>query len=61
MNYWKFIGATMLGITPLILFIAFLGEDYERLKTGLIWGSAICLVLFIAFVLWDRKRGRKKD
>lgn len=56
MGYWKFIGATMLGITPLILFIAFLGENYERLKTGLVWGSIVCFVLFIVFVWWDRNR-----
>jgi len=56
MGYWKFIGATMLGISPLILFIAYLGGDYERLKSGLIWTSIICLVLFIAFVWWDKKK-----
>ncbi len=59
MGYWKFMGATMLGITPLIFFIAYLGGDYERLKTGLIWGSIICLVLFVAFVWWDKKRDKK--
>lgn len=61
MGYWKFIGATMIGITPLIFFIAYLGGDYERLKTGLIWGSIICLVLFIAFVWWDKKVRNKKE
>lgn len=59
MGYWKFIGATMLGITPLILFIAFLGENYQRLQKGLIWGSVICLVLFILFVIWDRRRKKR--
>ncbi|HET8855029.1 MAG TPA: TVP38/TMEM64 family protein [Salinimicrobium sp.] len=61
MGYWKFIGATMLGITPLIGFIAYLGGDYERLKTGLIWGSIICLVLFVIFVWWDKKRRKKEE
>lgn len=56
MGYWRFIGATMLGIAPLIVFIAYLGGDYERLKSGLIWTSIVCLVLFIAFVWWDKKR-----
>ena len=60
MGYWKFIGATMLGISPLILFVAYLGGDYERLKTGLIWTSVICIVLFLAFVWWDSKREKKK-
>lgn len=55
MGYWKFIGATMIGISPLIFLIAYLGGDYERLKTGLIWTSVISLLLFILFVWWDKK------
>ena len=59
MGYWKFIGATMLGISPLIVFIAYLGGNYERLKSGLIWTSVISLVLFILFVWWDKKYRKK--
>lgn len=55
MGYWKFIGATMIGISPLIIFIAYLGGNYERLKTGLIWTSVVSLVLFFGFVIWDKK------
>lgn len=55
MGYWKFIGATMIGISPLIVFIAYLGGDYERLKTGLVWTSIVSLILFITFVWWDKK------
>ena len=61
MGYWKFIGATMIGISPLIIFIAYLGGDYERLKTGLVWTSIISLVLFIAFVIWDKKVWKDKS
>ena len=60
MGYWRFIGATMLGISPLIIFIAYLGGNYERLKTGLIWASIISLVLFVAFVWWDKKVRKDK-
>ena len=60
MGYWRFIGATMLGISPLIIFIAYLGGDYERLKSGLIWASVISLVLFVAFVWWDKKVRKDK-
>ena len=60
MGYWKFIGATMIGISPLILFIAYLGGDYDRLRTGLIWTSIISLVLFIGFVWWDRTIRKEK-
>lgn len=56
MGYWKFIGATLLGILPLTLFIAILGETTDGLTTGLIWGSLISLLLFLLYVWWDRKK-----
>lgn len=56
MGYWKFIGATLLGITPLIVYIAIVGENTESLKTGLLWGSLVSLVIFIGYVYWDKKR-----
>lgn len=55
MGYWRFMGATMIGISPLIIFIAWLGGDYERLKTGLLWTSIVSIFLFVLFVLWDKK------
>lgn len=56
MGYWRFIAATMAGILPLTVLIAYLGEDIDRLKSGLIWGSIISIVLFVAFVWWDKQR-----
>lgn len=56
MGYWRFIGATLLGITPLTIFMAWLGENNDRLKTGLIWASLISLVAFIGYVWWDKRR-----
>lgn len=60
MGYWKFLGATLVGISPLIIFIAVLGRSTDGLKTGLIWGSIVSLILFIAYVWWDRKKNPKK-
>ena len=59
MGYWRFMGATLIGITPLTIFIAWLGENNDRLKTGLIWASVISLVGFIAYVWWDKRRKNK--
>lgn len=56
MGYWRFIGATMLGIFPLTVLIAYLGESNDRLKTGLIWVGIISLIGFLAYVWWDKKR-----
>lgn len=56
MGYWRFIGATLLGITPLTIFIAWLGQNNDRLKTGLIWASVISIALFVLYVWWDKRR-----
>ena len=54
MSYWKFMAATLAGITPLVILIAWLSEDMERLETGLIWISAISLAVFIGYVIYDK-------
>ncbi len=56
MGYWRFIGATMLGITPLTIFIAIVGQNTDSLKNGLLWGSLVCLIAFGAYVYWDKKK-----
>ncbi len=61
MGYWKFMGATMVGITPLTLFIAYFGGSTEGLKKGLLWGSLVSLVAFGLYVWWDKKRRNKTE
>ena len=56
MSYWRFMAATLAGIIPLILLIAWMSENMERLKRGLIWISAVSLVLFVGYVVYDRYR-----
>ncbi|EMR03305.1 TVP38/TMEM64 family protein [Cesiribacter andamanensis] len=59
MSYLKFIGATLAGITPLTILLAWLGENNERLKTGLIWVSAISIAALLGYMLYSRlKRGK---
>ena len=60
MGYWRFIGATVVGILPLTLGIAYLGGSTERLKTGLIWVSAVSLLAFIGYVLYDQQKKKRK-
>jgi len=59
MGYWRFIGATLVGIAPLTIFIAIIGESTSGLKTGLLWGSIVSLVIFILYVWWDKKKRKK--
>jgi len=60
MNYWKFIGATALGITPLIVLLAFAGRDLDSLKSTLLYGSVVSLVIFGIYLWWDKKKTRNK-
>lgn len=59
MNYLKFIGATFLGITPLAILIAWFGENNDRLRSGLIWTSVVCVILLVLYIIFDRKRSNK--
>ena len=59
MNYFKFITATLIGITPLTVLIAWTGRDIDSLKTSLLWGSLVSLALFGLYIWWDKNRKRK--
>ena len=53
MGYWRFMGATLLGITPLAALIGWFGRDWQRLKAGLMWTSVILLLAYGAYVVWQ--------
>ncbi len=61
MNYWKFIGATLGGIIPLTVLIAYFGENNHRLKVGLIVVSAVSLVFLIVYIIYDRRKNPAKQ
>ncbi|MFD2825867.1 TVP38/TMEM64 family protein [Leeuwenhoekiella polynyae] len=61
MNYFKFLAATLAGIAPLTLFIAIMGQSTSGMKSGLLWGSVISLVIFCLYVYWSKKRKKKKS
>lgn len=54
MPYWKFIGATFIGILPLTILIAIFGKSTDQLKTGLLWGSVFSLLAFVCYYLWKK-------
>lgn len=56
MGYLRFILSTVAGVVPLIALLAYLGENSERLKTGLLWVTAVSLVVFGAYIWWDKHR-----
>lgn len=59
MGYLRFIGATLTGILPLTIGIAYLGGSTQRLKTGFIWISAISLVALVVYILYDRRKKKQ--
>ena len=61
MGYWRFIGATLVGITPLTLLIAVVGKSTDNLKSGLLWGSLVSLAVFLGYVWWDKKYRKNKS
>lgn len=56
MSYLPFLLATGAGTLPLTILVAWLGRDVERMQTGLIWVSIVSLVVFVAYVVYDRKK-----
>lgn len=55
MRYWKFIMATVIGISPLAILIAYFGQNNERLKNGMIWVSAVGVVFFIGYYFYQKR------
>jgi len=61
MGFLRFIGATLAGIVPLTVLLAWLGQNTDRMKTGLIWVSVISLAAFIGYVVYDKYFNKKKS
>ena len=55
-----FITATVLGVTPLVLAVAYLSRDTDTLKQGFIWLTAGSIILLTAYFLVKRIRRSPK-
>lgn len=56
MRYPKFILATATGIIPLILMIAYVGQDTETLEKSMVWVSALTALGFLAYIIYQRAK-----
>jgi uncharacterized membrane protein YdjX (TVP38/TMEM64 family) len=56
MRFARFMLATAAGTLPLTALVAWLGEDIDRMQTGLIWISVVSLGAFAAWVIYDHRR-----
>ncbi len=59
MGYFRFISVTAVAVIPLISLLAYLGQNSDRLKTGLFWVSGVGIVLFGGYIWW--KKAHKKN
>lgn len=56
MRFWKFLVATLAGITPLAIAIGVVGRHTEQMTTAFGWISGVSLVLLAGFVWYDRRQ-----
>lgn len=59
MRYRRFIGATLLGITPLITVLAIFGNS-GKMEKGLLWVGGFLLACLITYIIIDKRRARRK-
>lgn len=58
MSYKKFILATLAGMTPLVVLLAIYGKN-GKIEKALIWIAGFAVVVFLAYIILDKKRKRK--
>lgn len=56
MSFPRFFLASVVGTSPLVVLIAFLGETNERLWNGFFIVSVFSIIGFIIYVWWDQKQ-----
>lgn len=58
MSYKRFIGATLMGITPLIIILAIYGRN-GNIKKGLLWVGLILIVSLVIYIVVDKRRKKQ--
>lgn len=60
MQYRRFITATLLGITPLIVVLAIFGHN-GKVEKGLIWVGGFLLICLIVYIIIDKRKSKRKQ
>ena len=60
MGYFRFMGATLLGILPLTVVLAILNESQGPGKQVLLWCSIGASIILAAYIWWDRRKAGKQ-
>jgi uncharacterized membrane protein YdjX (TVP38/TMEM64 family) len=61
MGYLRFMSATILGISPLILVIAILNQSNGPWKKILLWCSMAGFLILAVYIWWDQRKKGDKD
>ena len=59
MRLLPFALATVAGVTPIAAAVGYFGSSIERLQLGIVVITALSLIGLVAFVLFDRAKGRR--
>lgn len=60
MGYRKFMMATLAGMIPLTLAVAYFSEDTEKLEDGLYWVGGAGLIAYAIYIFVDQKKRKRK-
>lgn len=61
LSYWKFIGATLAGILPLLILIAWFEEEAENSQDLLLWPSLVMLLFLVIYIFFRKKSKTNED
>lgn len=59
MKYRRFITASLIGITPLIVVLAIFGHN-GKMEKSLVWIGAFLVVCLVIYIIIDKRREKKK-
>ncbi len=60
MTYKRFIIATLLGSSPLLILVAVFGQSIDQLKPGLIVASIVSLIGLGVYIYMDKRKTKKR-
>ena len=60
MGYKRYMAATMAGMLPLTIAVAYFSGDISKLEEGMYWIGGAGIVAYAIYVYIDQKRKRKK-
>jgi uncharacterized membrane protein YdjX (TVP38/TMEM64 family) len=60
MRFSSFLLATIGGVTPVVIAVAYFGSSFERLRNGIVVVTAISLGALVAFIVYDQWKRRAR-